>query len=81
MSETYGLTILALFIMAVVAAPWSIGGAVSMFRSGRRGPGLLRAGLGLLSVILAIYLVFQVASLSFLKPIPELPFLWDLLVR
>ena len=81
MSPTYSLTILTLFIMAAIAAPWSIGGAVSMFRSGRQGPGLLRAGLGLLSVVLAVYLVFQVASLNFLKPIPELPFLWDLLAR
>ncbi len=81
MSATYSLTILAVFIMTVIAAPWSIGGAVHMFRSGRQGPGLLRAGLALLSVILAVYLAFQVASLSFLKPIPELPFLWDLLAR
>lgn len=79
MTETYGLTILALFVMAIVAVPWSISGAATMFRSGRQGPGVLRAGLALLSVVLAVYLVFQVASLSFLQPIPELPFLWNLL--
>lgn len=45
MTETYSLTILALFIMSVIAVPWSISGAMGMFRSGHQGQGALSAGL------------------------------------
>jgi len=81
MPETYGLTILTLFILAIIAAPWSIGSAINTFRSGHQGQGALNAGLALLWVALVVYLAFQVASLSFLKPVPELPFLWNLLLN
>ena len=81
MSEMYGLTTLTLFIISVVAAPWSISSAVNMFRLGRQGQGALSAGLSLFWAALAVYLAFQVVSLSFLKPIPELPFLWDLVLN
>lgn len=79
MYETYDITTLTLFVMSVVAAPWSVGSAVNMFRSGRRNRGALIAVLALLWIALAVYLVIKLSSLSFLKPVQDLPFLWNLI--
>ena len=78
MYETYDITTLSLFVMSVVGVPWSISSAVNMFRSGRRKQGALVAVLALLWIALAVYLVFKLSALSLLKPVEDLPFLWNL---
>jgi hypothetical protein len=82
MFEMFDLTALALIIAAIVATPWTLGSAVGMLLTGRRGRGLLLAGLALFCGALAVYLGFLLSSILVLpESIPKLPFLWDILLN